>query len=140
MPKVFKTSKDSPDPVELVGTGVAGSYGRGGVLVEAAAERYAELQSAGGVPLKGKELDNAAEEFAEARGLEVVNVSKKDLESLPQEWGVPPNPVPAGSAAEEEYDRVFGADGEAPENVDAAEAEAGGGTDGAAGSGQKAEG
>lgn len=139
MPKVFKTSKDSPDPVELVGAGVAGSHGRGGVLVETAAERFAELQTGGGIPLKGKALDDAADEFAEARGLEVVNVSKKDLESLSQEWGVPPNPVPAGTAAEQEYDRVFGADGGAPENVDAAEAE-GGGTDGAAGSGEKAEG
>lgn len=108
MPKVFKTNKDSADQVEVVGVGVAGSYGRGGIAVEQAAERMPELQSGGGVPLTGKALEEAADAFAEARGLEVVNVKPKDMEGLAQEWGNPPDAMPAGEAAIAEHERVFG--------------------------------
>lgn len=108
MPKVFKTPKDSADQVEVVGIGVAGSYGRGGIPVEEAAEKAAELQGGGGVPLTGKALEEASEAFAEARGLEVVNVKPKDMEGLAQEWGNPPDPIPAAEAAIEEHERVFG--------------------------------
>jgi hypothetical protein len=121
MPKVFKTAEDSPDQIEVVGVGVAGSHGRGGLPIEEAAEKVRELQGPGGVPLKGKALDEAAETFAEARGLEVVNVKAKDIEGLAQEWGNPPDPIPAGEAAIAEHERVFGdpdATGEEPGESD----------------------
>lgn len=112
MPKVFKTPEESTEHVELVGVGVAGSGARGGILVEDAAVKVPELQNGGGIPLTGRELDEAAETFAEARGLEVVNVRAKDVETLPQEWGNAPEPIPAGQAATEEYQRIFGGEDE----------------------------
>lgn len=108
MPKIFKTPKDSTDPVEVVGVGVAGSEGRGGIPIEDASQRMSELQGGGGIPLTGKALEEAAEAFAEARGLEVVNVKQKEVDGLAQEWGNPPDPIDAGEAAIAEYDRVFG--------------------------------
>lgn len=138
MPKVFKTPTDSADQVEVVGVGVAGSYGRGGVPIEEAAEKMHELQSAGGVPLTGKALEEAAEAFAEERGLEVVNVKPKDIEGLAQEWGNPPDPIPAGEAAIAEHERVFG-DPE-PGVDETSEPDAGGKTGSADDGGQSTEG
>ncbi len=138
MPKVFKTPKDSADPVEVVGVGVAGSYARGGVPVEEASQRMPELQGGGGVPLTGKALEEAAEAFAEARGLEVVNVKPKDIEGLPQEWGNPPDPIPAAEAAIAEHERVFG--GPEVEGVDETSEPAVGGETEAAVGGSSTEG
>lgn len=137
MPKVFKTAEDNPDQVEVVGVGVAGSYGRGGIPIEEASEKLHELQGPGGVPFTGKALEEAAAAFAEARGLEVVNVKPKDIEGLAQEWGNPPDPIPAAQAATEEYDRVYG-DPE-PEGDESPESGAGGESDTANG-GQSQEG
>jgi hypothetical protein len=108
MPKVFKTAEDNPDQVEIVGVGVAGSHGRGGILVDDVAEKAHELQDGGSAPLTGKALEEAAQVFADARGLEVVNVKPKDVDGLAQEWGNPPDPIPAGDAAIAEHERVYG--------------------------------
>lgn len=132
MPKVFKTNEDSPDQVEVVGVGVAGSYGRGGIPVERAAEICSELQDSGSSPLSGKALTEASEAFAEARGLEIVDVKPKDMDGLAQEWGVAPEPIPAGQAAEEEHERIFGG-GDEDEVAEESE------TDKTAESGQKTE-
>lgn len=124
MPLVFKTKKDAPEPVDLVGVGLLGAEGRGGRPIKEAAEAgMAELQETNEdgslrmvpadpdqedspevtVPLEGAALKAAAEDVAERLGIEVVNV--KDVNALPAELGIAEDRPPAQQVAEEEAAR-----------------------------------
>lgn len=130
MALVFKTDKDSPDNVEIVGAGVAFAGGKGGVPVEVAARIAPELQvldesgnpevddDDNAIPLSGKKLEEAAKEFADARGLKVARVSDTgdspeekllNLQAkLAQDAGMPADRPPAAEVAEEEWVRTYG--------------------------------
>lgn len=75
MPPAFKTKKGAPS-VEIPGIGVCDEDGQGGVLLERAAPRMAELQNEDGKPLTGKTLEAAAKDWAESADLTVGSATE----------------------------------------------------------------
>ena len=113
--QVFKTPEDFDGSVELVGAGVAGPNGKGGIVVEEAAQIMGELQNEDGEALKGKALTEAAKDYAEGReDLVVVSLSDQKVEQLGEEMGSAPDRPPAAEVAEQEYKDTYG-DEETPD-------------------------
>lgn len=125
MPLVFKTPKDSPNAVELVGVGLLPGGGVGGLPVAVAAQRglapLVEYDPETGdvltdedgayVVLEGNALTAAAKRFAAERGLEVVNLRDDAIAELPYEAGAPRDEVPdARTKAEQEAARISGSE------------------------------
>lgn len=73
---IFKTPRNSPMDMAIVGIGYCPPYGNGGVNVESAAKVMPELQDVNGEPLVGKALERAARAWAKERGL-VVEIDKE---------------------------------------------------------------
>lgn len=119
MPKVFQTPQESSAAVEIVGVGLVPPFGKGGVVVEAAAALCPELQTLGSAPLTGKDLAEAAEAFAAARGLVVANVKDASAEALAKDAGrIPPLPD-VDTVSIEEYDSNYVTDATRAADVEA---------------------
>lgn len=120
MAQVFKTAKDSPHDVEILGAGTAFAHGKGGVPVEQASRRMTELNEKNDdgtlkldddgnpIPLTGSKLTAAAKKFAESRGLVVENVSEEKLADLPREAGAPADRPPAAEVSKQRYEEIYG--------------------------------
>lgn len=133
MTLVIQTKKDDPNAFELAGAGVAGANGKGGIVVESAAQVAADLQEKNadgslkvdgdghGVPLKGNALAAAAKKFAKARGVEVNDVSDKAIANFGTDLGGAPDRPAAEKVSKELFERQTAGHESASE---AAEAEA----------------
>ncbi len=110
MALVFKTEESYPESVTFMGVGLVPGNGKGGILVDEAAEGMTQLQSEGGAPLSGKELKDAAQALADSvPGLTVANAPKDATRaSLALEAGLIPEPPPADVVARERYLRTYG--------------------------------
>lgn len=120
MALVFKTDKEHPHDVEIVGAGVAHAFGKGGVPVEHASQTMPELseqnpdgtlvldEDGNSVPLTGSTLTSAAKAFAEERGLVTENASAEAIAAFPQDVGSPADRPPLEEVAKEEYERTYG--------------------------------
>jgi hypothetical protein len=115
------STKPGHPATEIAGVRRLPADGKGGVLLESAAESMAELQDGDGKPLTGKALVEAAQEFAEMRGLRVESISNAKAEKLPQIMGAAADRPPAAEVAVEAHETLYGAD--APSEDDHTEAE-----------------
>lgn len=93
--QVFKTEKDFPDQIQILGVGLLMPHGRNGVDIEQAAKSMTELskkdkdgklvlnEQGGLIPLTGKELNAAAKAFAERiQGMEVASLKEAEMEKM----------------------------------------------------------
>lgn len=107
MPPVFTTKPDAAR-TEIAGLPVLPADGKGGVLVERAAETRAELQQEDGTPLTGAALKNAAESFADLVGIKVGTISEAKAEKLPQIAGAAPDRPAAVEVAQANREALYG--------------------------------
>lgn len=107
MPPVFQTNNSSPH-VEISGLPVLPADGKGGVLVERAAEVLPQLQNDDGGPLTGASLKSAAEALAEEAGVRVAAISEAKADKLPQIAGGYADRPPAAEVAQDNYTALHG--------------------------------
>jgi len=116
MPDVLQTKSGDPAR-EIAGVCRLAADGKGGALVEVAAENLRELQADDGTPLTGAALKSAARQFADDRGLAVASISEAKVDKLPELAGAAKDRPPAAEVAADNYQALYG---DTP--VDAAEA------------------
>ena len=93
--QVFKTEKDFPEQIQILGVGLLLPKGQNGIDVEHASKSMTELskkdkdgklvkdEQGGLVPLTGKELTAAAKAFAErVDGIELVSIKESEMDKM----------------------------------------------------------
>jgi hypothetical protein len=119
---VFRTTKDFPHTVQILGVGTLQKYGGNVITVEKAAPAMSELskkedgqlvvdEQGGTTPLEGKDLVAAAKAWAEKlEGVECVELKQETIDKVNEESGALPDLTAedALSAAQEYHDRAYG--------------------------------
>lgn len=107
MPPVFVTNSGAPH-TEIAGLPTLPADGKGGVLLDRAAETRPELQDHDGQPLTGAALKSAAEAFADSVGVQVSSISEAKAEKLPQLAGAFSDRPTAADVAQANHEALYG--------------------------------
>lgn len=120
---VFRTKKDFPHTIQILGVGTLQAHGNNVIPVDQAAPYMTELnkkdknnqlvvdEQGGTTPLEGKDLNAAARDWAETiDGLECVDQKQETIDKINEESGALPELTAddALKAAQEYHERAYG--------------------------------